>query len=381
MPDPSSTSSSEPGRTRRGAPWAALLAALLVFAADRTVLSDVDLWRAIERRLEGLPKRLVRVEVGIARDRLELARLDQAAPGVKRVVAMGNSRALAGMQFGAVPGSLRIASVRHAPISPLELRLFAREALSHRVDLFVVMLSEFDTQRPVCIVPRAGFADLRATVGIALSALASRSGWTPSFLLLMRVELERLALAAVLDAYRYRDALHRAWLDERFGFPPDEGGRLPALVSRDVDEDEETAEIPDIEAVRARFGPKPRGMPNNYVNMLRSTRVAEYTAANEDLVEGAIEVLRPAGCEVLLVEGPLHPVAYELYDRAATRGEFLAFVHRLEREHGVHFLALEETGPFPADDFNDPLHLKERRGEVLGALVLRRVEEILRARP
>jgi hypothetical protein len=47
----------------------------------------------------------------------------------------------------------------------------------------------------------------------------------------------------------------------------------------------------------------------------------------------------------------------------------------------VHFLALEETGPFPADDFNDPLHLKERRGEVLGALVLRRVEEILRARP
>jgi hypothetical protein len=82
-----------------------------------------------------------------------------------------------------------------------------------------------------------------------------------------------------------------------------------------------------------------------------------------------------------VVEGPLHPVAYELYDRAATRAEFLAFVHRLEREHGVHFLALEESGPFPADDFNDPLHLKERRGEVLGALVLRRVEEILRARP
>lgn len=32
---------------------------------------------------------------------------------------------------------------------------------------------------------------------------------------------------------------------------------------------------------------------------------------------------------------------------------------------------------FPATDFNDPLHLRERRGEVLGALVLQRVVAIL----
>src|SRR5262245_9634574 len=357
MPDPSSTSSSERARRWRDAPWAVLLAGLLVFAADRIVLGDVDLWRAIEQRLEGQPKRLVRVEIGIANDRIELARLDQAAPGVKRVIAMGNSRALAGLQFDAVPDSLCLAGVRHAPISPLELRLFAREALSHGADLLVMMLSEFDTHRPLRIVPRAGFADLRATGDIALSALLGRAGWTPGFLLRRRVEFERLGLAAVFDAYRYRDALDRAWLDERLGFRPDDGGRLPALVSHDLDEDEEAAEIPDLEAVRARFGPMPRGMPSNYVTMLRSIRVGESTAANEDLVEGGIEVLRAGGCEVLLVEGPLHPVGYELYDRAATRAGFLDFVHRLEREHGVHFFALEETGPFPAGAFNDPLHL------------------------
>src|SRR5262245_6350674 len=168
MPDPSSTSSSERGRIWRDGPWAALLAGLLVFAADRTVLGDVDLWRAVEQRLEGLQKRLVRVEVGIAHDRVELARLDQAAPGVKRVIAMGNGGAPPGLQSDSLPDSLCLAGVRHAPISPLELRLFAREALSHRVDLLVMMLSEYDTHRPVRIVPRAGFADLRATGGIVL---------------------------------------------------------------------------------------------------------------------------------------------------------------------------------------------------------------------
>src|SRR5262245_28043497 len=379
MPDLSSTSSSEPGRS--GVPWAALLAAALVLSLDRGVLGDVGLWGAIARRLELAPKRLVRVESGIARDRLDLARLEEAPPGVKRVVAMGNSRALDGLQLGSPPDSMCLAELLHAPISPLELRLFAREAVRHRVDLLVMMLSEFDTHRPVRVVPRAGFADLRATCAIALGSALGLSGWSPAFLLDKRVGFERLALASAFDAYRYRDVLDRAALDAWLGFRPDGDGRLPSLVSHDLEEDEPASPIPDLDAVRARFGPLPRAFPDSYVPLLRGIRIGPYARANEGLVEDAVLILRAAGCEVLLVEGPLHPVSYELYDHAGTRADFLDFVHALEREHGVHFLALEESGPFPASDFADPLHLAKRRGQELGALVLQRAEEILRARP
>jgi len=362
-------------------PWAALLAAVLVLAVDRSVLGNAGLWSAIARRLELAPKRLVRVESGIARDRLDLARLDRSEQGEKRVIVMGNSRARDGLQFGAVPDSMLLAELLHAPISPLELRLFAREAVRHRADLLVMMLSEFDTHRPIRIVPRAGFADLRATGAIALAAATGRPGWSPAFLLEKRVGLERLALAAAFDAYRYRDVLDRAWLDERLGFRPDEDGRLPALVSHELEEDEPAAAIPDLEAVRERFGPQSRSFPDSYVPLLRGIRIGAYARANEDLVESAVAILRAAGCEVLLVEGPLHPVAYELYDHSGTRAEFLDFVHALAQRQGVHFLALEESGPFPASDFADPMHLARRRGQVLGALVLRRIEEILRLRP
>jgi hypothetical protein len=175
--------------------------------------------------------------------------------------------------------------------------------------------------------------------------------------------------------------LDRAALVAWLGFRPDGDGRLPALVSHELEEDEPAAPIPDLEAVRKRFGPLPREFPDSYVPLLRSIRIGAFARANEDLVEDALALLRAAGCEVLVVEGPLHPVSYALYDHAGTRAEFVDFVHALGREHGVHFLALEESGPFPASDFVDPLHLAKRRGEVLGALVLRRAEEILHLRP
>ncbi len=363
-------------------PWAGLVAAALVFAADRAVLGHVGLWRALEQRLELAPRRLVRVELGIARDRLDLARLDEAAPGVERVLVMGNSRAYDGFQFGAVPDRLELAELLHAPISPLELRLFAREAVAHRADLLIVMLSEFDTHHPVRVVPRAGFADLRATAAIALASLTGRSGWTPRFLLEKRVGLERLALAAAFDVYRYRDALDRAWLDEALGFEADAAGRLPLLVNRELEEtDEPVGEIPDLEAARALFGPALRDrFPDSYVPLLRGIRSGPYVAASQDLVADAVAILRAADCEVLIVEGPLHPASYQLYDHAATRAEFLAFARRLEREHGAHLLTLEDSGPYSESDFADPLHLSKRRGQELGARTLQRAAQILDAR-
>jgi hypothetical protein len=359
-------------------PWAGLAAAVLVFVADRTLFAHAGLWRWLEERLELVPRRLVRVELGIAGDRLALARLDAAAPEVERVLVMGNSRAHDGFQFEDVPARFALGEFTHAPISPLELRLFAREAAAHRADLLIVMLSEFDTHHPVRVVPRAGFADLRATTALAFAALAGRSPWSPRFLLDKRVGLERLALAAVFDAYRYRDALDRAWLDAQLGFDAD-AGRLPLLVKHELEEaDEAPGEIPDLEAARALFGPAFEGrFPDSYIPLLRGIRSGPYIAANEGLVEDAVAILRAAGCEVLIVEGPLHPASYQLYDHAATRAEFLAFARRMEREHRVHLLLLEDSGPYPEGDFADPLHLSKRRGQQLGALTLQHAAGIL----
>jgi hypothetical protein len=352
-----------------------------VLAADRAMFSAAGLWTRAEARLERLPKALVRVELGIVRDRIGLERLQRAAPDVARVVAFGNSRANDGFIFPERVSGLELARLVHAPLSPLELRLFAHEAVAHRSDLLVVMLSEFDTHRPVRIVPRAGFADARATAGIALSTVTGRPGWSADFLTTKRVELERLALAAACDAYRYRDVLERAWGDA-LSFRPGHEGRLPLLESRELDEPDALAgAAPALAEIRARFRRTvPDRYPDSTLTLLQGIRPGPHVQANAELVADALAILRAGGCSVLIVEGPLHPFAYELYDRAATRAQFLELVRRLERDLGAHVLTLEDSGPYGETDFTDPLHLRRRRGRELGALVVRNAGTILAAR-
>ncbi|MSR62015.1 MAG: SGNH/GDSL hydrolase family protein [Planctomycetes bacterium] len=374
MPAPSSTSSSEPRRARL--PLGGLLALGLVLAADRLVFAEAGLWARIVARLELVPKALVRVELGIARDRVDLARLGQAAPGVARVVLFGNSRANDGFQFREVPPQFELARLTHAPLSPLEFRLCAREVAAAQPALVVALFSEYDTHRPPRIVPRAGFADLRATGGLVLDAVAARGGWEPAFAFEKRVELERLGLAVLFNAYRYRDVLERAWLNDALGFRADDAGRLPTLVSHELDE--APARAPEFQALRARFR---RTLGDRYpdatLRQVQDIGVGPHVAANEGLIEAAVAHLRARGCEVLIVEGPLHPLSYELYDHATTRAQFVEFARRLEREHGAHFLALEDSGPYDEGDFSDPLHLVARRGRELGARVLREAAAIL----
>lgn len=378
MPAPSSTSSSEPARPWR-LPLGGLLALALVCAGDRLVFSSASLWTRIAARLELVPKALVRVELGIARDRVDLARLAQAAAGVKRVVLFGNSRANDGFQFREVPPGFELARLTHAPLSPLEFRLSAREVAAH-ADLVVALFSEYDTHRTPRVVPRAGFADLRATGSVVLDALGSRPGWEPRFAFDKRVELERLGLAALFDAYRYRDVLERAWLNDALAFRADDAGRLPLLVGHELDEPPERAR--EFEDIRARFRRSVGDRyPDSTLTQLADIRPGAHVAANEGLIEEAVALLRAGGCEVLIVEGPLHPLCAELYDQPTTRAQFVDFVRRLEREHGVHFLALEDSGPFVEGDFSDPLHLLGRRGRELGGRVLREAAAILDAAP
>jgi len=332
----------------------------------------MDLWTALGARLDLLPVALVRVEQGIVGDRLGLARLAAAGPDERRVMVMGNSRAQDGFFFSPLPRELELVKVTHAPISPLEVRLFAPEAAAYEPDVFVVMLSELDTHRPVRIVPRSGFGSLAGVLDLVRAA-------GPRFALENRVKLERLSVASLLHTYRFRDVLDRAWLDERCSFAPDKRGRFPGLVSHDLEEaPEPPPAIEGLDALVERFqeSGRRRVVPST-LNLIHAIRPGDHAALEQHLIEGALEILRSAGCEVLIVEAPLHPVSYELYDRAATRPEFLAFVERLRSELGVHFLPLEESGPFEADDFEDPLHLRPARGRELGALTLERIEAIL----
>lgn len=350
----------------------------MLLGAERVVFGRLAFWSAAEARLETVPKALVRVELGIVRDRIGLAGLRQAPAERKRVLVMGNSRALDGFQFERVPPSLELVKLTHAPISPLELRLFAREALASHADLLVMMLSEFDTHRPMRIIPRAGFADLRATLTLGLDCLFGRHGSDVGFLLEQRVPLERLAVAACADAFRYRDVLDRAWLDRALGFAPDADGRLGALVSHDLEElPADPAKHAELEVLRARF-PEPARVSDSTLTTLRNIRSGPHVAANEALVEEAAELLAAGGCQLLIVEGPLHPVSYGLFDHAGTRAEFLAFLRRLQAEQGVHVLTLEESGPYPARSFVDALHLTRARGRELGVQTLELVSALLR---
>ena len=80
---------------------------------------------------------------------------------------------------------------------------------------------------------------------------------------------------------------------------------------------------------------------------------------------------------MLIVEGPLNPLTYLLYDEESTRSDFLAFVEEMRMEYGVHFQSIDETGPYVPKDFSDLLHLKGTSARKLSAEVRKRVVELL----
>ena len=84
-----------------------------------------------------------------------------------------------------------------------------------------------------------------------------------------------------------------------------------------------------------------------------------HVAVQMHLYRRALEVLREAGLEVVLVEGVLHPAARDLYD-TGLRQEFVAFARRLEADLGVRFIPLEQMPRFAESDFYDLIHTTRR---------------------
>ena len=97
------------------------------------------------------------------------------------------------------------------------------------------------------------------------------------------------------------------------------------------------------------------------------------------LLRRAVQRLRVAGAEVIIVEAPLSPLAAKYYD-PTIRDDFVAFAHGLERESGVRFVPLDLSATYPEEDFKDLMHLKPAGARELTAVILRAVQEVLEER-
>lgn len=382
MDSPSSTSSSSAAGARARVPLALLLAGLVVLAFEVSVLGPRGPWPAIKKRLDARPVQETRLEVGIATDYLELARLEAAAEGLSRVIVMGNSRAKVGLDFEDPKAvslqGLRVAKWTHAPVSPWIMHSAVGRFLEAEPDLVVLLLSEMDTHRGVNLVPAATFGDL-ATVG----SLVRGRGWSESWS--RRDELLRVALASVLRSYRYRPVLGNAGLDDLCSFSTDSRAvdedraleRYPSARARFERPSDELPDVPDIAAIHRDILRTSRNVRPHTMRLVSRIRVGDHSRLQAQLVEQTVSALRAAGVEVLLVEGPLNPACYPLYDREATRAEFVTLAQRLVAEQGAHFLSLDESGPFPASWFSDLLHLRETGARRLSLATLRRIRSIL----
>ena len=97
------------------------------------------------------------------------------------------------------------------------------------------------------------------------------------------------------------------------------------------------------------------------------------------LVRRAVQRLRAAGAGVIIVEGPLSPMAAEYYD-PTIRDDFVAFADGLAREPGVRFVPLKLSATYPEEDFRDFSHLNEAGARKLTKVILRAVREELEER-
>ena len=385
----------------QNAPWAALLAVLMVGYVDRELLSDRERWVELRDALEELPEPVVRVELGKAKDVLQLSGLAEAPPNQRRLVVLGNRRAKVGLLFRLqATDRIQLAKLAHAAVSPFVMRTMARDVAASKPDLCVLMLSELDTHRPVDLVPSACFRSPEALLQLLLLE--------PSIAVHQRREVEQLVAGNLFDSYLQGDLLDRAYLNElreihtqadgdqrkgkerrRRGGKRNrpvprkrlevEAGKSRYPVKRVEEPDIAPPPIENLDEIRDEIMKffKRKKLRNSTLNIGYAIQKGPHAETQKALIDETIAILRAAGSDVLILEGPLNPLTHLLYDKEGTREEFLAFVEEMKRKHGVHFQSLDETGPFPDDDFTDLLHLRGPAARRLSEDVLDRVRGIL----
>ena len=384
------------------APWAALIALGIVVYVDRTSVADRERWMDIRNRLEALPEPVVRVEIGKAKDVLQLGNLAETPPELRRLVVLGNSRARVGLNLRDLEDvDIQLAKLAHAAVSPYVMRTMARDIAAAQPDLVVLMLSEIDTHRPVELVPSACFQ--------SPDALWQLLRTEPSLLWKQRQKLEQVTIGTVLQSYLNGDVLDRSYLNDfreirtqepeagtgaSGGKKKPKGRRNRPVPRKQLEVESENARyrprrieerdiepppIENLDEIRAEFEKffKRKRVRNSTLNIGYAIQKGAHVQTQMGLIEKTIEILTQAGSKILIVEGPLNPLTNLLYDEESTRAEFLSFVDEMKEKHGVHFQRLEETGPFVEKDFTDLLHLKGTSARKLSAKVKQRIIEVL----
>ena len=112
---------------------------------------------------------------------------------------------------------------------------------------------------------------------------------------------------------------------------------------------------------------------------VRGISRGDHAEVQMKLGRAAVARLRAAGAQVIIVEGPLSPMAAEYYD-ATIRVDFVAFARDLAREPGVRFVPLNVSATYPEEEFRDLSHLNETGARKLTGVILGAVREVLEER-
>jgi hypothetical protein len=283
-------------------PWGAVLAAVIVWAVDSFALGPRGPWELLtERMSDDYP-----MERDVVNDRLELARVASETGDKPLVAVMGSSRA-------------------HAGMSPFEIRGALDELMPLKPALVMILLSEFDTNRPLRLVPQTAPGSFGA-----LRELGASLGFP--FVWEHRTTFLQAGLASVLNSYRYREVFSVAGLkDLRLFFQPgkrfrDGVTRTPNLLEGDPARELALSEAAELDKL-ARLYPR-LSLParKDLLAQCRSITRGAHADAQTELIAHAVAVVRAGGGRVLIVEGPLAPAADELYE-VSIRQDFLDLTH------------------------------------------------------
>jgi hypothetical protein len=357
-------------RLRRGLPFAGILAILAVYTLDTLALGPRGPWQTVDGLLPGPG-----LERDIVIDQQELRALLETPPDQKRALVVGSSRAQSfrpQLIRSELRHSVRFGRIAHGLIAPFEIDSLVDTALAIDTDVVVILLSEFDLNRPVFIAPPVSFGSFAA-----VRDLAQLGG--PAFSYEHRLLLFRLSAACALNSYRYRDVLQRAFADKWRRFELGDPFPRPTRVSH-PNQVEGGTPTPlsgaDQKNLFSRLGQLFPGGYRSTFDQIRSVTRGPHADFQRGLVRRAVARLHAAGVAIVIVETPVHPLSVTLYD-TSIRDDFVGFASQLVSEFGVVFVALEDSEPYVGEDFGDLVHL-ERGAPKLTRTIETAVAEVLR---